>query len=121
VIGAAAWLGVLNALIPWWFKTPGPDQVYFNAGLTFPGLATFLFLAAAGLTVIARAWIWPKPAHKRDGLVYSVLGIAALVALSFLTRMVDHAWLGYWVGVADAGVLTIAGFARRRERLRGWQ
>lgn len=122
VIGAAAWLGVINTLVPWWFRaTTETRTISYNAGLTAGGVATFVFLALAGLHVLARAWIWPRPAPRRDGIVYIALGVGALTALSVLNRAVDHSWIGYWVGVGIAGVVTIGGFARRRERLRGWQ
>ncbi|MFP5224241.1 MAG: hypothetical protein ACLGH3_01590 [Actinomycetota bacterium] len=122
IVALAAWLGVLNGLIPWWFQAATErGTVRYNAGLTFGGVTTFVVLAAAGLIVLFRAWIWPRPAPRKDGAIYILLGLAALVALSVLNRTVENAWIGYWVGVADAGVLTVAGFARRRERLRGWQ
>jgi hypothetical protein len=120
VVAVAAWLGVVNALVPWWFRAETVHGARtFTAGLSKAGTIAWICFALAGLLVLARNWIWPDPAPAHDGALYALLGAGALAALAFQSTLVDAEWIGYWVGVLLAFVVLVAGLIRRRERRTG--
>jgi len=123
IVALAAWLGVINAAIPWWYRvsTAAGRTVQFSAGIDWTGLVAWGCFGLAGVLVLVRAWIWPEPAPHRDGAIYLLLGIVALVSLSVQSFTQDDAWLGFFVGVLLAGLLALGGATRRRERGAGWR
>jgi len=122
LIAVSAWLGVVNAFAPWWFRTVTPSGPQtFNASITAAGTATWLCFAAAALLVLMRNWIWPDPAPQHDGALYTLIATSALISLSITSFTLRSAWFGYYVAIALASLLFIGGLLRRRERRAGWR
>jgi hypothetical protein len=121
VVAVAAWVGVINAFVPWWFRTVTPNGPQtFNASITMAGTATWICFAGAAVLVLTRNWVWPDPAPRRDGAVYAILGACALVSLSITSFTLKSAWIGYYVAIALGAALLIGGLMRQRERRSGW-
>lgn len=123
IVAVFAWLGVVNAIIPWWYRvtTTGGDLRRFNAGVDWTGVAAWICFGAAALLVLVRAWIWPEPAPHRDGAAYLIFGVTALAALSIQSVTHKAATTGFYLAVFLAIGLAVGGAMRRRERLSGWR
>lgn len=122
IVAICAWGGVINAFIPWWFRTVTPSGAQtFNASITAAGTAAWLCFAAAALLVLIRNWVWPDPAPHHDGALYTIIAVCALIALSITTFRVRSEWIGYYVAIPLAVGLFIGGILRRKERRTGWR
>lgn len=122
IIAVCAWAGVVNAFIPWWFRTVTPNGPQtFSASITTAGTATWLCFAAAALLVLIRNWVWPDPAPHHDGALYTIISICALIALSITSFRLRSEFIGYYVAIALAVGLFIGGVMRRKERHAGWR
>ncbi|MFN2613972.1 MAG: hypothetical protein ABR552_04035 [Actinomycetota bacterium] len=113
----------INAMVPWWFRVyvaRKHNWFTFNAGLNGWGTAVAAAGALGALLVLARAWIWPHPAPRLDGLLYTILGVVSLIATLVLVGDRGATWLGLYVGVVLASAMTVAGLMRRTERSHGW-
>jgi len=120
VLGAGLGLAV-NGFIPWWYRVATTDAVVsYNAGLSGWGIVAVPAGFVAMVVVGVRAAIWPEPAPKQDGAVYALLGVIALVALIVELTSTEAEWVGAYVAVFLAAVLTFAGVRRRLERRVGW-
>jgi hypothetical protein len=110
-----------NGFLPWWFRATARGQArMYGAGLTGWGTIATLAGAAAAITVVARASIWPEPAPRRDGLLYSGFGGLASLALGAQLVLGSHNYLGVGAEAVFAKMLTAGGILRRRERRSGW-
>jgi hypothetical protein len=112
----------VNAMVPWWFRvrTSQGNVFTFNAGLTGWGTVVAGCAAVAAVLVIARAWVWPHPVPRLDGLLYTTLGVLSLVSTLILIGERGASWYGLYAGLALSLGLTAAGLARRTERAAGW-
>lgn len=121
VVAAAAWLGVANGVIPWWFRVEtSTGTSLHNAGLTVAGTIAFGSFAAAGIGVLIRAWVWPKPSKGWDARFYLLAGLTALVSAATLLATHDATWFGLYAADLCAFALIAGGARRLRERRRGW-
>lgn len=122
IVAISAWLGVVNAFVPWWFRVQtsgGPRS--FTAGLSKAGTIAWLCFATAAVLVLVRNWLWPDPATPHDGPIYTLLGAGALAALIAQATLLDAEWLGFYVAVLLAVAVFVGGILRRRERRAGWR
>lgn len=118
---ASGGLLFLNGIVPWWYRTSTPSgSSSYNAGLTGWGTAAVLAGALAAVAVLARASVWPGPAPRWDGTLYTTLGAFALLALLVQLSRGRANWIGIYVALILAIALTRAGLRRRSERRSGW-
>lgn len=119
---ASGFLLALNGFIPWWYRVATATSTYtYNAGLTGLGVVVVATGAIAAIGVLGRTNIWPQPAPRADGMAYAVLGLVATVATLVEVSRSDAEWIGSYVALGLALVLTLAGFVRSRQRRAGWQ
>ena len=110
-----------NGFVPWWYRSvTASGTITYNAGLTNWSVIAVLAGAAAAIAILARAAIWPEPAPGRDGTVYTLLGLVALVTLVANALTGQGVWLGLYAGIGLASILVLGGTRRRRERRTGW-
>ena len=122
VVLTSAVLLVVNGFVPWWYRvTTQRGTHHYNAALTGFGVIAVAAGALAALSVLARTNIWPQPAPRADGSLYTVLGMVAVVSLVTELGRANSAWIGSYVGLGLAFVITAAGMTRRRQRRAGWQ
>jgi hypothetical protein len=122
VVLAASIALVVDGFVPWWYRIATSTGTYhYNAGLTGYGVIAVGAGALAAIIVLARTNIWPSPAPRSDGFAYTVLGLTAVGALVAQVSRAKAEWLGLYVGLGLAIVVTVAGLIRSRARRAGWQ
>jgi hypothetical protein len=122
IVAISAWLGVVNALLPWWYRAETDNGIQtHSAVITTGGTIAWACFGVAAVVILVRSWIWPDPAPHRDGAVYVLAGAGALVALSIQSFTLNSAWIGYIVAALLGMALTAGGLLRRRERRAGWR
>lgn len=123
LVGVSAWLGVVNAAIPWWYRaeTSSGEVLSFNAGVDWTGTVAWVCFGIASVLVLVKAWIWPEPAPHKDGILYTLAGLVALGSLTVQSTSHESAAAGFYLALALAFGLTVGGTLRRRERHSGWR
>lgn len=116
---AAGGLLFASGFVPWWFRVQTPSGVFRHTADTGISIAAVALGAAAAAGVVIRAWRFPQRGPA-DGIAYAVLGVAAAALLAAEIVRDSRAWIGVWVGLGLAAVLTYAGILRRAERRAGW-